>query len=41
MTTSLDAGRRLTAELGALNAARREADAIAPVNLEITPPTPA
>ena len=41
MTTSLDAGRRLTAELGALNAARREADAIAPVKLEITPPTPA
>jgi eukaryotic-like serine/threonine-protein kinase len=41
MTTSLDAGRRLTAELGALNAARREANAIAPVKLEITPPTPA
>jgi hypothetical protein len=41
MTTSLDAGRRLAAELGALNDARREADAIAPFKLEITPPTPA
>src|SRR6185437_6353310 len=41
MTTSLDAGRRLAAELGALNEGRREADAIAPGRLEITPPTPA
>ncbi|MFI5230647.1 MAG: hypothetical protein ACHQWU_16360, partial [Gemmatimonadales bacterium] len=41
MTTSLDAGRRLAAEMGALNEARREADAIAPAVLDITPATPA
>ncbi|MGH7125243.1 MAG: hypothetical protein ACREFI_12780, partial [Stellaceae bacterium] len=41
MTTSLDAGRRLATELGALNEGRREADAIAPFKLDITPATPA